>query len=195
MKQNRTFILIMILLTVLGLSACSLHERTIDAKYISIYDESSYLIFDKNGSFKNSQWNVTNNGTTTIADNYIYNINENNIITAIDTNKYEGQDSFNEYEIGILYKDYIGIIWNGILPISYDDATITNTFEDIILTYIFKEDKSYEYVVTSNDEIIYTENGTYKVNDNEVVCTSEDGVITTFANAEDIVFCIEYIKE
>lgn len=47
MKQNRTFIFIMILLTVLGLSACSLHERTIDAKYISICDESSYLILIK----------------------------------------------------------------------------------------------------------------------------------------------------
>lgn len=33
------------------------------------------------------------------------------------------------------------------------------------------------------------------INDNEVVCTSEDGVVTTFISADGKVFCIEYVKE
>lgn len=195
MKQNRTFTFIMLLLSVLGLSACSVQSKTIEGKYVSIYDESSYLIFEKDGSFKNSLWNITNNGITTIDDRFVYTIDENNIITAIDTTKYEGQDSLNEYEIGILYKDYVCILWNGILSKTYEDITITNTFGDLLLAYNFKEDKSYEYTVTSNNEIVHTENGTYTINDNEIVCTSEEGVVTTFINAEDKVFCIEYVKE
>ena len=100
-----------------------------------------------------------------------------------------------EYEVGILYNNYICIIWNGLLPKTYEDTTITNTLGDLLLTYNFKEDKSYEYTVTSSNEIVNTENGTYTVNDNEVICTKEDGVVTTFISEEDKVFCIEYVKE
>lgn len=78
---------------------------------------------------------------------------------------------------------------------SYCEATITNILGDLILTFNFKEDKSYEYTITSNNKIIHTEIGTYTVNDNEVVCTGEDGMKTTFLSAEAKVFCIEYIKE
>ena len=76
---------------------------------MSIYDKSCYLIFDKDGSFKNSLWNITSNGYTKINDDFVYTIDENNIITAIDTTEYEGKDSLNEYEIVILYNDYICI--------------------------------------------------------------------------------------
>lgn len=195
MKQNRTFTFIMLLLIILGLSACSPQSKTIDGKYVSIYNESSYLIFDKDGSLKNSLWNVTNNGNTKISDNFIYEIDEHNIITAFDTTEYAGEDSLHEYEIGFLYKDYICILWNGTLSKTYDDTTITNTVGDLLLTFNFKEDKTYEYTVTSNNEIVHTENGTYEINDNEVVCTSEEGVVTTFIGAENKVFCIEYVKE
>ena len=194
MKQNRIFIIVTLIIA-LGSFACSSHERTIDAKYVSVYDNSRYLIFDKNGSFQNSLWNVTYNGTTKINDSFIYNIGEDNIITAINTTKYEGQDSLKEYVIGILYKDYIGHIWDGNLPSNYDDTTITGTNRDLFGTYYFKEDKSYEYVVTSNNECVHTETGTYTINDNEVVCVSEEGLKTTFINANDKVFSIEYVKE
>ncbi len=192
MKQNCTFV--MLLLILLGLSACSSHNKTIDGKYVSIYNESSYLIFNKDGSFENSLWNITNNGATTIDDRFIYTIDEDRMITAIDTTEYEGQDSLNEYEIGILYKDYICILWYGILPINHTNTTVKSTIGDLTLIFNFKEDKSYEYTVINN-EIVHTENGTYTVNDNEVVCTSQDGVITTFVSIEDKVFCIEYVKE
>ena len=66
---------------------------------------------------------------------------------------------------------------------------------DLSLTYNFKEDKSYEYTVSSNNEIVHTENETYEINDNEVICTSEEGVVSTFIGADDKVFCIEYVKE
>lgn len=195
MKQKRSFIFIMLFLSILGLSGCSSHEKTLDGKYVSIYDESKYLIFDNDGSFKNSLWNVTNNGTTTINNNFIYSIDENNIITAVDTTKYEGNDSSNKYEIGILYKNYICIMWKGTLSKTYKNATITNTLGDLLLTYNFKEDKSYEYTVTSNNEIVHTENGKYIINDREVIVTSEEGVQITFISEEDKVFCIEYVKE
>lgn len=195
MKRNRTFTFIMLILIVLGLAACSSHDKTIDGKYVSVYNELSYLVLNKDGSFENSLWNITNNGTTTIDDRFKYTIDENNIITAIDTTEYEGQDSLNEYEIGILYKDYICILWNGVLSKTYEDITITNTLGNLLLTYNFKEDKSYEYVVISNDEIVHIENGIYTINGNEVVCTNEDDVTITFINTEDKVLCIEYVKE
>ena len=109
MKQNRASAFIILLLVVLGLSACSSHDKKIDGTYVSIYDKSCYLIFDKDGSFKNSLWNITSNGYTKINDDFVYTIDENNIITAIDTTEYEGKDSLNEYEIVILYNDYICI--------------------------------------------------------------------------------------
>ena len=195
MKSKHTFIYILLLLAILGLPACSPNDRNIEGKYVSIYDDSSYLVFDKDGSFINSLWNVTNNDKTTIDDRYIYTIDENGIITAIDTTEYEGQDSLYKYEIGILYKDYICIRWDGVFLKSYNDTTITNILGDLVLTYYLKEDKTYEYVVTSNNEILNTENGTYSISDNMLVCTREDGLIATFINIHDKVFCIEYVKE
>ncbi len=195
MKQKRSFIFIMLFLSILGLSGCSSNHKTLDGKYVSIYNETSYLIFNKDGSFTNSLWNDINNGTSTTTNNFIYTVDDYNVITAVDTTIYEGEKSLKEYEVGILYNNYICIIWNGLLPKTYEDTTITNTLGDLLLTYNFKEDKSYEYTVTSSNEIVNTENGTYTVNDNEVICTKEDGVVTTFISEEDKVFCIEYVKE
>lgn len=195
MKQNRASAFIILLLVVLGLSACSSHDKKIDGKYVSIYDKSCYLIFDKDGSFKNSLWNITSNGYTKINDDFVYTIDENNIITAIDTTEYEGKDSLNEYEIVILYNNYICIPWNGTLSQAYEDATITNTIRDLLLTFNLKKDKSYEYTITSNNEIVNTENGTYTINGNEVVCISKEGITITFINTDEKVFSIEYVKE
>ena len=105
MKQKRSFIFIMLFLVILGLSGCSSHEKTLEGKYVSIYNDSSYLIFDKDGSFINSLWNDINNGTSTTTNNFIYTIDDYSVITAVDTTEYEGQNSLEKYEIGILYKD------------------------------------------------------------------------------------------
>lgn len=86
-------------------------------------------------------------------------------------------------------------MWEGVLSITYKDTTITNILGDMILTYNFKENKTYEYTVTSNNKIVHTENGTYTINGKKVVCTSEEGIVTTFIGADDKVFCIEYVKE
>lgn len=195
MKKNCTFIFMMLLLTVLGLSACSSYRQKLSGKYIDIYDETHYLNFNEDGSFIDNYVTTTSNGNTSIFDCYIYQMDDNGIITIIDTTEYEGQDTLDEYELGILYKNYIGIIWNGILPINNDDTAITNTLGDLILTYNFKEDKSYEYIVTSENKIVHTENGTYTVNHNEVVCVSEVGTTITFINAENKVFSVQYVKQ
>ena len=84
---------------------------------------------------------------------------------------------------------------NGALSQTYKDTIITTTIGDLLLTFNLKKDKSYEYTVTSNNEIVNTENGTYTINGNEVVCTSEDGVIITFITTDEKVFSIEYVKE
>ena len=194
MKQNRNFTFIVLFLIIFSFSACSTHDKMIDGKYVSNYNESSYLIFKKDGSFINSIWTVTNNGTTTIDDRFVYTIDENNIITAVDTTEYEGQDSLHEYEIGLLYKNYICILWDGILPINNTNTSVKSILGDLTLIFHFKEDKSYEYTVTNN-EVVHTEYGTYTINGNEVICTSEEGVVTTFISAKDKVFCIEYVKE
>lgn len=195
MKRNRTFTFIMLLLIVLGLSACSSQKQKLSGKYIDIYDETHYVSFDKDGTFIDNFLTTTSKGNTSISDFYVYKIDDNGLITIIDTTEYEGQNTLDEYQLGILYKNYIGAFWNGVLSITYKNTTITNILGDLILTYNFKEDKTYEYTVTSNNKIVHTENGAYTINGKEVVCTSEEGVVTTFINADDKVFCIEYVKE
>lgn len=195
MKQKSTFTFIMLLLIVLWLSACSSQKQKLLGKYIDIYNETHYLSFNEDGSFVDNFLTTTSKGNTSISDFYVYKIDDNGLITIIDTTEYEGQNTLDEYQLGILYKKYIGIFWNGTLSKTYEDTTIINTLGDLLLAYNFKEDKSYEYTATSNNEIVHTENGTYMVNDNEIVCTSEEGVVTTFISAEDKVFCIEYVKE
>lgn len=195
MKRNRTFTFIMLLLIVLGLSACSSQKQKLSGKYIDIYDETHYVSFDKDGTFIDNFLTTTSKGNTSISDFYVYKIDDNGLITIIDTTEYEGQNTLDEYQLGILYKNYIGAFWNGVLSITYKDTTITNILGDMILTYNFKEDKTYEYTVTSNNKIVHTENGTYTINGKKVVCTSEEGIVTTFIGADDKVFCIEYVKE
>ncbi len=198
MKKNNTKIIIsafcFILLT---LTACSENQKVIEGKYVSIYDESTYLDFNKNGSVVSNMWTTIENGENIPIDYFRYSVDENNIITAIDTTEYEGQDTLNEYEIGIMYKEYICISWNGTLPTKYTNTVLTKEIMDVntVLTYSFNEDKTYEYTVTSNSEVVHTENGTYSINNNEIICTSEDGQISTFINIKDNAYCIEYVKE
>lgn len=197
MKKNNTKIIIFVFCFILlGLTACTSNSKVIEGKYISIYDESTYLIFNKDGSLISNLWTTIENGENIPQDCFQYSIDENNIITAIDTTEYEGQDELNKYKIGIMYKEYICISWNGTLPTKKDNnATLTNTVGDLILTYDFNENETYKYTVTSSGEIVHTENGTYSINNNEVICTNEDEQISTFLNINDGVYCIEYIKE
>lgn len=186
MKQNRTFTFIMLLLIVLGLSACSSQTTVLSGKYISTFNHEIYYTFNGENYSTNNLWkdiDVIDSGNGT------YIIKDEKITTYIN-----GDDNY-LLEIGYVYDKYIGSWWKGILSKTYENATITNTLGDLLLAYNFKEDKSYEYTVTSNNEIAHTENGTYTINGNKVVCTSEDGVVTTFISAEDKIFCIEYVKE
>ena len=195
MKTKNIIVILFICILLLSLTACDSNKKTIEGKYISIYDESNYLIFNKDGSLISSLWTNIKNGESIPQDCFRYSIDENNIITAIDTTKYEGQDELNKYEIGIMYKEYICISWNGTLSNKYEDVSLINTIGDLNLTYNLKEDKTYEYTVTSDGEIVYTENGTYSINNDEVICTNEDNVNTTFININDKTYCIEYVKE
>lgn len=195
MKTKNTIVILFICILLLSLTACDSNKKTIEGKYISIYDESNYLIFNKDGSLISSLWTNIKNGESIPQDCFRYSIDENNIIIAIDTTKYEGQDELNKYEIGIMYKEYICISWNGTLSNKYEDVSLINTIGDLNLTYNLKEDKTYEYTVTSDGEIVYTENGTYSINNDEVICTNENNVNTTFINIGDKTYCIEYVKE
>lgn len=192
MKRNRTFTFIMLLLIVLDLSACS--SQKLSGKYINIYDEAHYIIFSNDDSFIDSYLTTTSKGNAKISDNYIYKIDDNGLITIIDTTEYEGQESLYKYELGYLYNDNIGIWFDGTLPINNDNTSISCLLNGYKFEYYF-DDETYKYTTTSNNEIVHSENGTYIINDNEVVCISEDGTETTFISAEDRIFCIEYIKE
>lgn len=195
MKQKHTFTFIMLLLIVLGLSACSSQKQKLSGKYIDIYDETHYVSFDNDGTFIDNFLTTTSKGNTSISNNYIYQIDNNGFITIIDTTEYEWQDELDKSDFGWLYDGKIGKWLNGELSTNDIETTISCLLNGYDFKYCFKENKSYEYTVTSNNEIVHTENGTYKINDNEVVCTSEEGVVTTFINADDKVFCIEYVKE
>ena len=55
MKKNNTKIIVSVFYFILlGLTACASNQKTIEGKYISIYDESNYLIFNKDGSLISS---------------------------------------------------------------------------------------------------------------------------------------------
>lgn len=195
MKTKKTTIIIAMCVSILSLTSCGT-KNAIDAKYLSIYNDGNYLIFSKDGSFQNNWWTTSNNGTTKISDCYAYTIDKTGVITVVDTTEYEGQEQPDEIEIGRMYKDYICIKWSGTIPKDYTDTTLTSTLgEDLTLTFTLREDKTYELIVTSNSEITDEENGTYSINDNEVICTSNTGEITTFVNIEGDPYCVEYVKE
>lgn len=198
MKKNNTKIIISIFCSILlGLTACTSKPKTIEGKYVSIYDKSTYLEFGKDGSLVSSMWTVIENGENIPQDCFRYSIDENNIITAIDTTEYFGQEELDEYEICIMYKDYICISWTGNISKSYENFTITREIPDagIICRQNFKDDKTYENTVTSNGEVVQTKNGTYSINNNEVICTYNDGTITTFIDIKGNTYSIEYVKE
>lgn len=195
MKQNRTFTFIMLLLIVLGLSACSSQKQKLSGKYIDIYDKTHYLNFNEDGTFVDNFLTTTSKGNTSISDCYVYKVDDNGLITIIDTTEYEWQDSFDKYDLGWLYDNKIGIWLDGMLPTDDIETSISCSLNSYIFMFYFDNNGTYEYTSTSNNEIVHTENGTYEINDNELVCTSEEGVATTFISAEDKVFCIEYVKE
>ncbi len=194
-KRKIQVIAIVFCILILGVVACSSHETRIDAKYVSIYDDY-YLIFKKDGSIKSNAWTTLKGGKEVERDCFIYKIDENSIITAIDTTEYEGQDSLTEYELGILYKDYICPRWEGTMSKKYGDMTLINKLdENFILTFYLEKDKTYQYTITTNGDEIETERGTYTIKKNEIICTSDEGKKTTFINIDGNTYCIEYVKE
>lgn len=180
---------------ILGLTACSSNKKNIIGKYINVFDESHYIIFNEDDSFIDNFLTTTNKGNPSISDCYIYRIDDNGLITIIDTTEYEGQDSLNEYEFGWIYENYVGSLWSGDFPTKNIDTKITCILNNITFEYQFSEDNTYEYTVTSNGEIVNTESGTYSINGNKVICTSEENVAITFFNTDNGVFCAEYTKE
>lgn len=196
MKKNKIKLAILILcLFILGLSACSSNKKNIIGKYINVFDESHYIIFSEDDSFIDNFLTTTNKENSSISDCYIYRIDDKGLITIIDTTEYEGQNSLNEYEFGWIYENYVGSLWSGDLPTKNIDTKITCILNNIIFEYQFNKDNTYEYTATSNGEKVNTEYGTYSINGNEVICTSEEDVATTFFNTDNGVFCVEYIKE
>lgn len=197
MKKNNTKIIISVFCFILlGLTACSSNQKTIEGKYVSIYDKSTYLLFNKDGSVVSDMWTTIENGENIPKECFQYSIDKNNIITAVDTTEYEGQSSPTTYEIGYLYEDYICYKYDGELPISKANTTvISDLLGDIRFCFAFKEDKTYEYTVTSNGEVVNTEYGTYSTNGNKTICTNNVGTVTTFFNTDNGVLCIEYTKD
>lgn len=195
MKQKHILIFIMSFLTVLGLSACSSQDKKIAGKYIDIYDETHYLSFNEDGSFVDSFLTTTSKENTNISDAYVYQIDNDGFITIISTLEYEFQKTPDKYDFGWLYDGKIGKWLDGTLPTNDVETSISCSLNGYIFKFHFYNDGTYESTTTSKDEIVHTEYGIYTINDNKIVCTSEDGVTTTFISAEDKVFCIEYVKE
>ncbi len=193
MKRKRIFFIILFII-LLGLSACSSQEKKLAGKYIDKYDETHYLSFNEDGSFVDNFLTTTSKGNTDISDFYIYQIDKDGFITIISTLENEFQDSLDKYELGWLYNDSIGIWLDGTLPITETQTYISCLLNGYIFEFHFNNDGTYEHTSISNNEIVHTDNGIYTTNENEVVCTSEEGVTTTFISAEDKVFCVQYIK-
>ena len=186
MKTKNTTVILFIGILLLRLTSCSTNKTTIDGKYINVLDESIYYEFSNDNSYStNNVWDIpidSSSGSYTITDNVL-------ILYANDNEDYS-------MNLGFVYKDYICSSWNGVLPMTDKNTSVSITLVDnLTLSIEFKEDNTYVYTVTSNGEIVHTENGTYSINSNEVVCTNEDKQITTFIEVDDNIYCIEYVKE
>lgn len=185
MKKNNTkFVLSVLFLFILGLTACSSSQDKIEGKYISNFDNSIYYIFYKDNTYEtNFEWDAPVDSSKGL-----YSITDGNITLYNEDENYD-------FNIGYAYNNYIGSWWNGALSKTYDNVTLNNELGDLTLSYNLKEDKTYEYIVTSNEEVVHTENGTYSIDNNEVMCTNSEGDICTFMDIDGNTFCIEYIKE
>lgn len=185
MKKN--IIIIMFAFIILfSLTSCSTNKKTINGRYTSTIDNTIYCEFSNDGSY------ITNNNWDMSADSSSgsYNITDNKLVVYA-----SGNENYSMY-IGTIYNDYICSVWEGDLPEEYDNTTITNKLaDDFILSFVFNKDKSYEYTVTSNNNIVFSESGKYSISDNNVICTSNSNTTSTFFKDNNIVYCIEYIKE
>lgn len=186
MKTKNTTVILFIGILLLSLTSCSTNKTTIDGKYINVLDESIYYNFSSDNSYStNNAWDMpidSSSGSYTITDNEL-------ILYANDNEDYS-------MNLGFVYKDYICSSWDGVLPMTDKNAFASTTLiNNLILSIEFKEDNTYEYTVTSDGEVVHTENGIYSIDNNKVVCTNEDKQTTTFINVEDNIYCIEYTKE
>lgn len=185
MRYKITFILTVVFLA-FGLAACDsdedLSEGKLKGRYVCAFDETVFD-FSEDGTF------TTNEGLGENEDCFsgTYEFEDDELRLCYAENSY--------FIAGYIYKSYICTIYNGELPLKYMDTTISREIENInSYKYTFKEDKTYEEVVTSSGEIVYTKTGTYSIKGDTVTCTSDDNKITTFINADKI-YCIDYIKE
>lgn len=186
MKKNNTKIIISVFCFILlGLTACTSSQKAIEGRYVSTFDGSVYYIFSKDNTYTtNYEWDATvdcSQGSYIITDNKI--------------TLFGNKDKNYELNIGYIYDNYIGSWWNGTLSKSYENTTLTSMLGDLNLEYGFNEDKTYKYTVTSGEEVVHTENGTYSINNNEVVCTNTENKRITFISVDENIYCIEYVKE
>ena len=185
MKTKNTTVILFIGILLLSFVSCSTNKSTINGKYISVLDESIYYDFSNNSYSTNDVWDIpinSSSGSYTITDHELF-------LYANDNKDYS-------MNLGFIYKDYICSSWDGTLPIADKNTSVTMAIIDnLILSVKFEENNRYEYTVTSDGEVVHTENGTYSINNDEVICTNEDNVNTTFINIDDKTYCIEYVKE
>lgn len=109
----------------------------------------------------------------------------------------ENEDAVTEWEMGKVYKNYICTKWDGTLSRKYTDTVLTTTggTESIRYKYSLKKDKTYERETTVDDEVIYTEKGTYSIDGNEVTCTSDEGKKTAiFINIRGTTYFAMFCK-
>ena len=186
MKIKKATVILVIGILLLSLTSCSINKTTIDGKYINTLNESIYYEFSNDNSYS------TNNACDMPIDSSSgsYTITDNELIL------YANNNEDYSMNLGFVYKDYICSSWGGVLPMTDKNTSVSMTLVDnLILSIEFKEDNTYVYTVTSNGEVVHTENGTYSINNNEVVCTNEDKKVTTFVEVDDNIYCIEYVKE
>lgn len=186
MKTKNTTVILFIGILLLSLTSCSTNKTTIDGKYINTLDNSIYYDFSNNNSYStNNAWDIpidSSSGSYAITDNEL-------VLYANDNEDYS-------MNLGFVYKDYICSYWDGVLPMINKNTSVSMTLvENLILFVEFKEDNTYKYTVTSDGEVVHTENGTYSINNNEVVCINTENKITTFINVDNNIYCIEYVKE
>lgn len=205
---------VVVLLCLLGLTGCKTDKSVIKGKYMSVHDSSIYYEFSKDGTYITNYYEINDYGKElddmgiTWYDYGTYRIDKNKLIL------FQGEDESDDTELlgsdfGYIYKNMICSKWEGELPLEkkseekYIQFKLSSFLEEIQ----FKKDGIFElkmmkctkeicgYSHEHDYEVYKTKTGTYEVDKNKVTCESNDGIVSTFYDTDNGVYCVQYIKE
>lgn len=200
MKKGNKIVTVMMLGMLFLLSSCGSKRYKLQEKYVNVFKENVHYKF-----LEDSTYAVTyDDGDDPKPGTYLFGEGSENALKLFDDETARGYEF-----IGGVYEDYLCIIWNGRLPKKYEDTKISRVSDDLegrmYMNCYFHEDGTYEFLMylenydTKIPEFYHSQEGTYEVEKEKVVCTSDDGskniAASTYFMANDKIYSICFVAE